>query len=147
MGHSANAAICFGFKFEEGFEFPWENYEEQEWWRKIKGFENPHPDPWKKDGSAFKDGLGQEDWDKYHKAYSDWDKENPFPFDVVECGSDECSNGVFAIRESIQTGDWEDPTEIKPINAIPFEALTDFCKTHNLKFEGEPKWYLTAYWG
>jgi len=71
-----------------------------------------------------------------------------FPFEWVRCGSDECSNGVLAVLDSIQGGDWEDPTTIKQLDHdINDVGLREFCDTHGIKYTDAGRWYLTAYWG
>jgi len=42
MSTTTDGIICFGIMFEEGYEFPWEDYCENEWWEE-KNDSEPFP--------------------------------------------------------------------------------------------------------
>ena len=64
MGVNTDGQICFGIKFEEGDEFPWEDvdgdYDLEEWWRRVNGYTNPHESPWDEKG-GYKEGFSRDD--------------------------------------------------------------------------------------
>lgn len=152
MGVTTNGQICFGILLEEGAELPWDDAEVQEWWRKVRGFKNPHEDPF--DGAGdYKPGFSYKDprITTYYDAQAAWDKTNPAPVELVNCCSGDYPIWIIAHPGTVTTANRGFPTALSE-NALVLppasaEVLAAFCTQYGIEFEGEARWYLSSYWG
>lgn len=163
MSTSTDGQICYGIVFPEGFEFPWETYDEEGWWRKVKGYKPPF-ELYTEDGEYI-NGVKPEQAqiDAYYEHQRNWEKANPFPVEVVNYCSGDCPMYILAAKGSLLSNSRGYPLEFDPNNMKmgDWQALIEFCETYLLKkideYNGEewndekilikPKWYLTSYWG
>lgn len=145
MGVSTDGQLCCGIVFEEDFEFPWGGMELDEWWREVNDcpIESPY------DGYGdYKPGV-TDSGDYWDRIYS-WDKENPFPFELVNYCSGDCPAWILAIPSSVRSCSRGDPLEFNPTDLIitseEVRRLLNFCMRFDIKWF-EPTWYLSSYWG
>ena len=152
MGMNVSASISYGIRFDEGFEFPWddEKYEGdyETWWEDVLGFK-PTFSPWT-DKGEYKEGIDHDDprIDAYYEEKRKWEFDNPFPVEFNMCGSDECYDMVLSVPGIGIGGDWETPTEIDlsifTVDQGGIDELIGFCKFYEIEYEEGPKWYLTC---
>lgn len=156
MGVSTNGQLCYGIKFEEDFEFPWgaEEFDGDitEWWRSVNGYVNPNFNPYTEAGE-YKPGVTREDprVDEYFKHSRDWDAAHPVPVGLVNYCSGDYAMYILAVPGvglSNRRGYPEefDPSALK-VSDEQRAALLEFCKTHKIEHDEEPKWWLSSYWG
>lgn len=155
MGVSTDGQICYGVKFEEGYEFPWDNEayntDIENWWRVISGYK-PSVEIYDSEGEYI---GGQEPAESiinaYYRERREFDKMHFLPLTLVNyCGGD-CPMYILAINRTCLSSNRGDPVWFKPEELTVTDeeraALLVFCETHGLEFEGEPEWYLSSYWG
>lgn len=163
MGVSTDGQLCYGVPFPEGFEFPWEKYSEEKWWRKINGYKPPFM-LYNEDGEYLSGVKPPEALvDQYYEHQNEWDKANPFPVEVVNYCSDDCPMYMLAVKESVKNNSRGYPEEINPaeltvtdeqkkvlLNFIENyikEKVDEYAEDYSDKLSLEPKWYLSSYWG
>jgi len=81
MGQSTDGQICYGVKFEEDFEFPWDDdpyLDEDDWWL---------------------EGASEAEIDEHRR---DWLKAHPLPFELVNLVSNLAH--TFLTREGWNVG-------------------------------------------
>lgn len=155
MGMSVTATLAFGFSFEEGFEFPWSNSAEdavsvmEEWWRKVNGFVNPVWNPYTEEGN-YKPGVSRDDprINEYFNYERKWDDAHPVPAMLVESGSESCARYILAVPKSDIWTSWDGPLKVERLPEIDLQAqiaLVEFCKKYEIETDGEPAWWLCAY--
>ena len=146
MSVSTDGQLCFGIKFEEEFEFPWNGMELNEWWREVN--DCPVESPYDEYG-----GLKQEATDANVDAYFDqllfWDTANPFPVELVNYQASSSPAWILAVPSSCRSCSRGYPMELKlydlPVTLEEERNLLDFCKRFNIETE-LPSWYLSSYW-
>jgi len=151
MGVSTDGRICFGYCFEDGYEFPWDTVGLDEWWLEVCGF---------KHSFNLYDATGEyiggvkpsdEKITAYFKEKMDFQKANPIPIVEVNYCAGECPMYILAVPSSLVFCSRGDPTEIHPekltVTEEEKEILQHFCNDYKLKPLGNMKWYLTSYWG
>ena len=155
MGVSTDGQLCFGYLFEEGFEFPWddEQFEDgyEDWWKHINGYENPHEDPFTDDGE-WKEGFSRDcpKTEIYYDYKRKWESNNPFPVEIINYCSYDCPMYIIAIPETCKSNRRGYPVEVDPATLVVPEQLQrfkDWFEEHNIETEGEPKWWLSSFWG
>ncbi len=94
--------------------------------------------------------------DETKQEYSDyWDKRNTIEREAncefVHGGYTEDSPDlIVCVKRLKQSGDYEEPSEIKPLDNPTDEdekSLRKFCELMDIKEWREPKWYLVVSWG
>lgn len=169
MGVSTDGQICFGIKFEEGHEFPWDGEQWggdiEDWWtRGVCGYKNPfeifdasgnylphielikgkyqfdHPKPREEVTNAYYDPLFA------------FQKSHPVPVKIVNYCSSDYPMYMLAVPETCKENSRGFPEEFDPaaltVTDEQRQALLDFCKTHGIDIgEETPKWWLSSYWG
>jgi hypothetical protein len=149
---STNGQICYGIRFNEGFEFPWDmgpwRGDHEAWWRDVNGYESLEY-PWAKDGN-YNPGFDADDprITAYFVHRRAWDKGNPFPVELVFCGDFNSSNTILAVGSSCVFAD-EDEESFNPVDlVVPYGGivLLNFCQTWNIESD-HPKWWLSTYRG
>lgn len=151
MGYDAEARICYGISFDDDYEFPWEQYCEDEWWRQVGGF-TPTKRCYSEEGRTLP-GITEEDIDLYFEERRAWDKANPMPFELIRHGSDEYTLYIIAVKGTEIDTEWGDALKIRPDNMrIPYNGLgklVDFCEKYGIEFDAEKDvgWWLSAYYG
>jgi hypothetical protein len=152
MGQSTDGQICFGIKFDEGFEFPWKDDLEDFWLEKVLGFQRSFQ-LFDNDGEYI-DGIKppQSVIDKYLQEKSDFEESHPqCPFELVNYCSWECPEYILAIKRTCKSANRGYPDQFDPstltVTKEEIESLIDFCHKHEIICESEPAWYLSSYWG
>lgn len=143
MGISTDGQICFGIKFEEEFEFPWDaseydgdiNY----WWRMANG--GP-PNPYDKE-DELKSGMTPEEVDKEWEYCYVWQKQNPCPIELVDyCGSN-CP--MYILTTSFISCSRGFPKSFEPQELVSSKKeLIDFCEKWGIEIVDEPRWWLSS---
>ncbi len=153
MGQSTDGEISFGYIFEEGFEFPWdEKWDDiEDWWRDVNGF-IPTFYPYD-DRGEYKAGVTSEHIDAYFDEKHEWDKNNyPVPVQLVNYCSGECPMYILAVPGSVVTANRGYPKVINLVILISANeqksALLDFCLKYeiDIKDQEEPLWRVSSCW-
>lgn len=160
MGVSTDGQLTFGYSFDEDFEFPWQvcdeddcdncEHEIEEWWMKEKGFK-PTLYPYSEEGGGRKEGVSDEEVDRYYKERREFNEANPCPVKLVIHCSYDYPLYILAVPELSYTADRGYPKEITNEMLSTGEeqkrTLKLFCKKYKIDCEGEPKWWLSSLWG
>ena len=149
---STNGQICYGIRFDEGYEFPWDiepwQGDHEAWWRDVNGYESLEY-PFAEDGS-YNPGFHRDDPEipAYFNHRRAWDKENPFPVELVYCGDLDSSNVILAVGSSCVFAEHEE--SFNPVDLFVYDVrrnvLLDFCRRWNIESD-HPKWWLSTYRG
>lgn len=155
MGVSTDGQLCFGIKFEDGYEFPWDDgrYEGDidEWWRDVQGFEHALPYPYDEKGERLPTWTDELAHDYFQEQF-DFDEKHPCPVKLINY----CSNGspmyILAHTDLCYSNSRGYPEEINPAQLVftagQCDVLIAFCKKYNIDTDNEmPKWWLSSYWG
>jgi len=155
MSVSTDGIICHGIYFEEDFQFPWHNdefdYDIGDWWiHEVCGFKSP-VEMWNDDGQLRTDiEISKEDFKLYYDSKREFSKDHPIPVELVRTASDSCVEFIIAVPGSKLSASRGYPNTFDPNSLVVTdeqrEALVEFCKKY-LGVDGEPKWYLSSYWG
>lgn len=153
MGMSADAVLCYGMEFEEGYEFPWSEIDDiDEWWRNELGFKHKK-EIWKRDGSAYLDGITEEEKKFYYQEIHDFNEANPCPVSLVYCGSMDSGyySTVIAATEPMIRASWEKAEPFDPEGfKISPQVLHKYYEFMNKYFEDifeGGKWLIACNWG
>lgn len=149
---SSNGQLTYGILFEEDTFFPWDEEEFggdiDEWWLKVSGFK-PSFYPYTEHG-GYKEGL---DWEhekvqKYYEEREAFEKKNPLEFELDNYCS--CDYPMYILSNKGTSCSRGYPEVIEP-SFLEIkdekEKLIQFCKKFGIEYEGEPKWYLSSYYG
>jgi len=132
MSTSTNGQLCYGWVFNEDYSFPWDDYEELNWWAEINGFD-------------------EERKLKEYKIYKEWIEKNPIPFELINVCSDSCPIFMIAVPDTLITAWRGDPiciNELPVIEQNKIDKLQKLMSDFNIKPENiNPGWYLSSYWG
>jgi hypothetical protein len=152
MGVSTDGQICFGIAFEEGFEFPWGDDDEGNWWTdQVNGYKPPFS--LYDDKGNFLGGKRppQDQMDRYYDHLREFEAAHPMPVKVVNYCSYDCPMYILAVPSSFMKNSRGFPKDFDPSKLVVSdqerEELLAFCRDHGIEFEGEPKWYLSSLWG
>ena len=155
MSQSTDGEISYGIKFEEDFEFPWDDdkytYDIDDWWLEVLGYQIPF-EVYDKDGNYINNERPEEKViNEYYKHRREFLEQNPVPIQLVNYCCSLYPEYIVAIPSTIQTANRGCPVELN-INELTFTdeeryKLIEFCiKYLNLtKEQCDPKWYLTSY--
>ena len=156
MSQSTDGEICFGYKFEEEYGFPWVENEDdpEDWWAEDVHNYKPPFKMFTEDGQW----VGGKEWPvekrKDYWLHKENFKENmpKLPFKLVNYCSAECPMYMLATPSSILTARRGYPLEFDPRNLKVIESeikeLNAFIAKYDLKPENEaPSWFLSSYWG
>lgn len=156
MGVSTDAHICYGILFEEGFEFPWEQDQDdslEDWWLEINGYKPPF-ELFDEHGN-YLDGKEP----TIEKSQEFYDHEVRFlrthkiPINLVNCCSGNYPIYIVAIPSTVLKANRGYPISFD-IDKLVFsmtekQALIDFCVSYcNVTreyCEENAKWYLASY--
>lgn len=154
MGVSTDAILCYGFSFEAGFEFPWDsevyNGDYEEWWEEVRKFDPPVQ--LFGDNGEWLPGMKSNIKARmlYDKYVHHWNKENPFPVELVTHCSGSHPMFIIASRDSVYESYRGYPILITPtlftVSKEQKNAVLQFCRTYNIKTAGEPQWWLCSFW-
>ena len=152
MGVSTNGQLCYGVLFEEGFEFPWDEYDDiEDWWAKVKGF-TPTVYPYNSEGD-YAEGINAKspEIDIYHNEKSEWEKANPIPVELVNYCSCDYPMYILTVPSANyynSRGDAVgiDPTKLLDEQGEAHDILIQFLKEFEIEYEDEPCWLLSSLW-
>jgi len=154
MSTSTDGEVSFGIKFDEGFEFPWDEESDDgecshsfdgdidEWWRAMNGFDRGDY-PFDERGN-YKPGIKSGDpcVMQYYSRQNAWDAANPVPVKLVNYQHCDCPAYIIAIPQSVVTANRGSPVEL---NADTFKGgdaakvvLIDFCKRFGIEMNDQP---------
>src|SRR3990167_10247137 len=157
MTQSTNGQICFGLMFEEDAEFPWEEHNRwddiDDWWLSYVLKWLPSNELYDKDGEYIS-GVKppEESIDRYYKEKRDFVEKAPkLPVKLVNYCSGKYPQYILAVPSTFKKASRGNPESFDPdklqVDGVEFLALLDFCKKYDLQPSGEPRWYLSSYWG
>lgn len=157
MTQSTDGQICYGILFDGGTKFPWDtdkyDGKPEEWWLSgVLGF-RPSFAMFTPQGRWI-GGVRwpQEKIDEYYGERRKFEKANPlFPVTLVNYCSGDFSMYILAVPSTCIIANRGYPTTFTPsdlqVTGQQKEALINFCNEHKIKYDGEPAWYLSSYWG
>jgi len=159
MGQSTNGQLCYGIVFDEGFEFPWTNFdgdggELEDWWIEVAHGYKPPFECFDEDGD-YLPGFKTHDprVDEYFSHRRAFKNAHPLPVVEVNYCSGDYPMYILAVPQSCRSNYRGDPKSIDPaqlvVTADQVNLLLDFCKTHGIELTAEqsPQWWLSSYWG
>lgn len=158
---STDGQICFGVMLgEEGdVELPWIDDAEtwdndpEEWWTKeVLGFKHSF-EVFDERGEYLK-GFTRKDprVDKYFDEEFQFKKTAPkMPFELVNCCSGDYPMWILAIPSTTMSASRGYPVKFDPaklvVNPIELSQLLEFCEKYGIEYDGDPKWWLSSYYG
>lgn len=148
MGISSDGIIAFGYAVGEDFEFPWEDGDIDEWWKKVNGFKDLY-EPYSIDGYA--EGWSSDDsrFSEYFAHRHKWEDAYPMPFELVNYCS--CDYPIYAL---IVNGSKIRCNRGYPVKFDPntlgaslkeYNKFLKFLRDFNIEVMGEPEWMLMSY--
>lgn len=158
MGVSTDGQICYGILFEDGYEFPWdEDGDIEDWWNDIHGMKDwkPTVEIYNSEGN-YLNGIkpSKEAIDAYYderRAFKESLSIPPLPVEMVNVCSGDYPTYILAVPSSSKSASRGYPQEFDPqllkVSEDELQALLGFCDKYELEYDGEPKWYLSSYWG
>ncbi len=145
MSISTDGQLCYGVAFEEDYEFPWDEDELGEWWRKVN--DCPIESPYNESG-VYKSGVTNAG--DYFIQRDKWDIDNPLPITLVNCCSGDCPMWILAVPGSFLHCSRGYPLAFNlgqlSVNGAEVQRLLDFCKRFSIK-PISLNWLLSSYWG
>lgn len=159
MGVSTDGQISFGILFDEGYVFPWDINDSGEfdddikvWWRRKQGFRHSFEIYTPEGGYIDGKRPSEERITAYYKERDDFNDAHPLPaVELVNCCSRDCPMYILAIAGSVGACSRGYPQRFQPadLQVTPDQVreLLEFCKAHGIKYEDDPAWYLSSYWG
>ena len=154
MSTSTDGQLSFGIVFEEGFEFPWDESHDGDiegWWREVNGFVNPVESPFDDNTGWYKPGIkaNPEIVSRYFAEQRKWDEENPVPVQEVNYCSGDYPMSLLATKHMFACRG--EPLEVDVDSLLDTaeaaKTLKDFIDRFGIEAEGEPRWWLSSYWG
>ena len=153
MGVSTDAKIFYGIVFEDGYEFPWDGYEDIEYWwiYVVNGFKHSF-ELYDADGMYLNGQRPSEDEiSRYFDEKISFSKAHPIPVELINY----CSSGspmyALAVPGTVITAYRGYPEIIDPSSLIVSEervnAMMKFCNDHRIELKHDPNWILSSYWG
>lgn len=153
MGTSTDGQLSFGSPLSEEELYPWDDHDStEEWWEVVNGYENPYGWVWDSEGNYNKErGIqkGSPEIRLYLDFRSQWNKEHPIPFSLVNTCSGDYPMLLFAVDNYVASRGYPNDLDLdKLIEKTPeltkiFENLVERYKIH----VDPPKWWLSSYWG
>lgn len=152
MGRSTDGQLSYGYVFEEGFEFPWddERYvgDIEDWWRDVKGFTRAVDSPFDEQGN-YKPGIseGSPEVSRYYAESQEWDKKNPLPVELVNYCSDGCPMYILASKNLRANRGYPTPISLMDMEHTDeaHQRLMSFLEEFGIVPEGEIGWWLSSY--
>lgn len=157
MGVSTDGQICYGVPFEEDYEFPWDEEDEDDlegWWRAETGFKYEGEEPYNEEGN-YNPGFNEQDprVAAYFAAQREWLAAHPLPVELVNYQSAEHPAYMLAVVGTSRSASRGYPERFDPssltVDPEAAAVLQAFLDRYDLVPEEgvEAGWYLTSYWG
>jgi hypothetical protein len=152
MGVSTNAMIGYGFVFEDGQQFPWEekDMDMENWWRCENGF-SPSFYPFA--SGNYKPGLNRSspEVQKYFDELREFDKQNPLPFIFDNYCHGDYPMHIIVVPSSRKVAYRGDPVKFDPNHVMHLDQdelkkIVDFLKKYDLFDKCLEGWWLYSYW-
>jgi hypothetical protein len=157
MSVSTDGQICFGVILDEEEEYPWQ----------IKEYDDDIDDWWIFDVLGFShsfemftpqgEWIGGKEWpeekrDQHYQEKRDFEQANPkLPVVLVNYCSGDYPMWILAIPETCNSARRGYPEKFNPSDLIVTDEqkqkLIEFCQKYGVKYQGNPEWYLSSYWG
>ena len=161
MTTHTNGQICYGViistEDDEGeIVFPWDKYEDgygiEDWWiYDVLGFK--HSFEIYDASGDYIDGVEppNEKITQWYNERREFEKiAPPLPVTLVNYCSNDYPLYILAIPDTAKVACRGFPEVFNPegLRVGPErQSLLDFCHEHGIKYQGEPQWYLSSYWG
>lgn len=153
MGVSTNGQLCYGVLFEDGFEFPWDEYDGiEEWWKEVKGFVPTVFYPFDDEGN-YAEGFNREspEVDAYFDEEDEWEKANPIPVELVNYCSGEYPMYIITVSTASYSNRRGNAVVIDPNELIEeqkkvHDTLIQFLTEFEIEYDEEPCWLLSSWW-
>lgn len=153
MGVSTDAILCYGISFEEDTQFPWDEYEFEDWWYYNRLGFSPTEEIYDEYGE-YLEGIAEGDprISKYYQEKRDFKQLQPeCPYELVtHCYHDEPMY-ILALARTVLTANRGRPQQFDPselvVTEVAKQALVDLCIDYEIEALAEPAWYLSSYWG
>ena len=162
MGVSTDGLLVYGYSYDEGHEFPWKKYDEEdeylelepeEWWEKASPVPfKPSFYPYDEYGEYKQGVLGRDDprIDGYYEEKRAWEKANPFPIDVVYHCSYDYPMFILAVKSFSASRGY--PVPINPlsdlnVDSVDMERLDRFVDEYIGRPNEPAGWWLASMWG
>ena len=150
MGQSTDASICYGIPFDEGTEFPWDDYDDFDDWYlyEVLGYK-PSIKLYDDDGEYI-NGVrpAQNLIDKVYDEKEVFIENNPkCPVELITHCHHEYPMYIIALRDTEQTANRGTVEEVNPLITHNPNIITEFLQKYNIEYTQEPKWLLYSYWG
>lgn len=150
MGCNARAEIRYGYPCAEDAELPW-GEDIEGWWREINGYKPPF-ELYTDEGEYIGGKKPNENLiDKYYEHQHKWEEENPLPVMLCFTGSHDYPQTFIALPDAGSETEWghflninDDCMAQKPDR---HEVLEKFISDYEIETDGEPGWYLFAFYG
>ena len=154
MGTSTDGLLFYGWCFDEGHEFPWEDYEEDTWWEKSNGYKPPL-ELYDERGEYLNGRKPpQAEIMQCYEHKRVWNESHPLPFEVVNYCYCDSPMWAFSIDGTLIRASRGCPEPFDPHQMRADEVLEagvtkvrEFCATHGIELPPGPRWYLASYWG
>lgn len=141
MGYTVSGTVFYGIPLggdEDGFEFPWDD-DEEEWqdiWAKKIGIKKPDRDDFKSDDDYYK--QLEPYWRETFKISDE------SVCDIAFSGYDGFYTHYIEIKESGVESQWGEIVPLSPETKPEWDAqLKHFCEFLGLPYS-QPKWYVTC---
>ena len=154
MSVSTDVILCYGFSFDEDYEFPWEDSGDSEWDIESWWLESVHgyKPPFRlfTDDGDYIDGRKppSERVSEYFAHRRAFAKEHPLPIRLIMHCHGDYPMWILAAPSSVTVARRGYPEEIHvllPVSGEELNALEDFCERWELGGDG-PGWWLVSLW-
>lgn len=150
----ANGNLSYGYVFEEGYEFPWDddkyNGDIDDWWEDVRGFRGTIEYPFDEFGE-YKPGInsGSPEVSKYISERQEWFKANPCPVELVNYCSRDYPAYILASKSLSSSYDESErvPDGFFNDNEDAHTILLNFFKEYGIVPEpgAVAGWWLSSY--
>lgn len=153
MGLSTDGQICYGVKFDEGFEFPWGDDDFDEWWLEVNNFV-PSKILYDERGE-YPNGVkpSAEDIKAYFEERHNFiEKIGKPPLSLVNYCSGDYPSYILAVPATEKTANRGYPTLLTKedfnVDEDQREALLAFCDKYGIEYSPDAiGWWLSSYMG
>jgi hypothetical protein len=149
MSSSTRGQLYYGVVLKDGFETPWYDDFIEEWW-----IHEVHKFP---QANRFFDESGHripgmdEEWRIYVNSFDEFKYAHPCPIEIIHMGNYDYPLSMLAVVNRGWTSYRRFPVRIEPSDMVhtdgDYQILMSFCEKYGIKYNGEPAWYLSSFWG
>ena len=153
MSVSTDAKIFYGITFEEGYEFPWDGYEDiEDWWiYGVNVFKHSF-ELYDSDGNHLNGRKPSgEEISRYFDEKKSFSKAHPIPVELVNCCSYNYPMYALAVPDTVIMASRGYPEVIDLSSFIvdneKVNAMLKFCNDQGIELNRDLSWILSSYWG